>query len=77
MGHEQGSTVIGKGDGVEMQHPDSVLGKGGELWEECGNIIPAALGSSGLTGPRGTTSTYPGMDRPRPRHFTSTAMAAF
>lgn len=72
MGHEQGSTVAGK-DGVEMQHPAGVLGKVSGLWEECGSIIPAALGSSGLTGPRGTTSTYPQMDRPRPEHFSATA----
>lgn len=75
MGHEQGGTVVGKGDGVEMQHPASVLGKVGGLWEERGCIIAAARGSSGLTGPRGATSTYPGMDRPRPGHFSASAMA--
>lgn len=77
MGHEQGSIVVGKGDGVEIQHPASVLGKVGGLWEEYGSIIPAALGSSGLTGPSGTTSTCPWMDRPRPGRFSATAMAAF
>lgn len=77
MGHEQGSIVVGKGDGVEIQHPASVLGKVGGLWEECGSIIPAGLGSSGLTGPSGTTSTCPWMDRPRPGRFSATAMAAF
>lgn len=34
MGDEQGSTVVGKGDGVEMQHPASILGKVSGLWEE-------------------------------------------
>lgn len=77
MGHEQGSTVVGEGDGVEIQHPASILGKFGGLWEECGSIVPAALGSSGLTGPSGTTSTCPWMDRPRPERFSATAMAAF
>lgn len=77
MGHAQGSTVVGKRDGVEMQHPNRVLGNIGELREECGSLIPAALGSSGLTGPSGTTSTYPQMDRPRPERFSATAMATF
>lgn len=77
MGHKQGSTVVGKSDRVEMQHPASVLGKIGGLWEECGSIIPAALGFSGLIGPSGTTNTYPWMGRPRLEHFSATAMAAF
>lgn len=55
--------------GVELQLPTSFLGKFSVFWEECGSIIPAALGSSGLTGPSGTTGTYPRMDRPRLEHF--------
>lgn len=68
--------MVGKGGGVEIEHLTSILERIGGLWGECGSIIPAALDSSGLTVPSGTTSICPWMDRPRPGCFGAIAMPA-